>query len=201
MVRILDGEGDLRQQFRRLADLLGATLDADAVSFRLHDSGADQGALEALIEQPAATPGPDPNVEVNVLVGHFPIPLDSLEIPWEAGGRFLGQIEVRGSRQGLGFDGDDEWILQLAGEMAGTALLRRLPARREPPAFSLSRREEVVAALIARGYTNARIARELTIARTTVSTHVAHILAKLHFRSRAQVGAWVARELAEARPD
>jgi non-specific serine/threonine protein kinase len=59
----------------------------------------------------------------------------------------------------------------------------------------------VVATLIARGYTNPRIARELTIARPTVATHVAHILAKLHFRSRAQVAAWVARELTERRFD
>jgi DNA-binding CsgD family transcriptional regulator len=54
----------------------------------------------------------------------------------------------------------------------------------------LTPREQEVAALIARGYTNRQIAQELIITEGTVATHVVHILNKLGFSSRAQVAAW-----------
>jgi DNA-binding NarL/FixJ family response regulator len=60
-------------------------------------------------------------------------------------------------------------------------------------AFILSRREREVAALIARGSSNAQIASELVISRGTVATHVNHILAKLGLASRAQVAVWAAQ--------
>jgi non-specific serine/threonine protein kinase len=60
----------------------------------------------------------------------------------------------------------------------------------------LTEREEEVAELMARGFTNAAIGGQLNVSSATVSSHVAHILAKLGFRSRAQVAAWtVARHL------
>ncbi len=63
----------------------------------------------------------------------------------------------------------------------------------------LSQREHEVAELMALGFTNAAIGRRLTVSSATVSSHVAHILAKLRFRSRAQVAAWiVARRLGKA---
>ena len=55
----------------------------------------------------------------------------------------------------------------------------------------LSERERQVADLMAVGFTNRAIARQLNVSSATVSTHVAHILSKLSFRSRAQVAAWV----------
>jgi non-specific serine/threonine protein kinase len=55
---------------------------------------------------------------------------------------------------------------------------------------ALTPREEEVAALIARGYTNRQIAGELVVARGTVANHVAHILDKLGFQSRAQIAGW-----------
>lgn len=54
----------------------------------------------------------------------------------------------------------------------------------------LSAREYQVAELLAMGFTNAAIGAQLNVSPTTVSSHVAHILSKLGFRSRAQVAAW-----------
>ena len=201
MVQILAGETELPDQFRRLNELVGEIIDSDSVAFQLHKPGGGWVAVEAVLREPAPSLHHPSSGTGNVLLGRFAPPADSLVVPWEAAGRALGQIRALGSRQGRGFDSDDELILNIAGELAGAALIRRLPAVPNRQPFALSRREEVVAALIARGYTNGRIAQELTIARTTVATHVAHILAKLHFRSRAQVAAWVARELTERRFD
>jgi non-specific serine/threonine protein kinase len=63
------------------------------------------------------------------------------------------------------------------------------PARAPRPG-GLSPREIEVTGLIAQGHTNRTIAETLMIAEWTVDTHVRHILAKLGFRSRAQVAAW-----------
>jgi predicted ATPase/DNA-binding SARP family transcriptional activator/DNA-binding CsgD family transcriptional regulator len=60
----------------------------------------------------------------------------------------------------------------------------------------LTRREREVAALIARGLTNRKIARELTLSERTVDTHVRNILKKLGVGSREQV----ASRLAEQQP-
>ncbi len=56
---------------------------------------------------------------------------------------------------------------------------------------SLSEREYQVAELLAMGFTNGAIANHLGVSSATISSHVAHILSKLGFRSRAQVAAWV----------
>ncbi len=52
----------------------------------------------------------------------------------------------------------------------------------------LSRREQEVALLIARGLTNGQIAERLSLSERTVSTHVSRILRKLGVRSREKVG-------------
>jgi non-specific serine/threonine protein kinase len=59
----------------------------------------------------------------------------------------------------------------------------------------LSQRECEVAALIAQGLTNAEIASRLVITGGTAGSHVAHILAKLGLRSRAQIAAWAVEHL------
>jgi non-specific serine/threonine protein kinase len=64
----------------------------------------------------------------------------------------------------------------------------------------LTRREQEVAALLARGLTNRQIAAELTIAERTAETHVCKILSKLSLARRAQLTAWaVEHELANVR--
>jgi non-specific serine/threonine protein kinase len=64
-----------------------------------------------------------------------------------------------------------------------------IAARIDPPRV-LTRREEQVAALIARGCSNRQIAEELVIATSTAERHVANILRKLDLTSRAQIAVW-----------
>jgi len=47
-------------------------------------------------------------------------------------------------------------------------------------------------------YTALAIARRLFLSRPTVASHVAHILTKLDFSSRAQIAAWVAQRRASS---
>ena len=58
-------------------------------------------------------------------------------------------------------------------------------------AGDLTPREREVALLVARGYTNRKIARDLVISEETATVHVKHILHKLQFASRSQIAAWV----------
>ncbi|GAB4079452.1 helix-turn-helix transcriptional regulator [Modestobacter muralis] len=62
-------------------------------------------------------------------------------------------------------------------------------ARRARVGGELSAREEEVLALVARGLTNAGIARALVISEKTAGHHVSHILAKLGARNRAEAAA------------
>jgi DNA-binding NarL/FixJ family response regulator len=79
---------------------------------------------------------------------------------------------------------------------AGEALLDPLVAARvvetlaadgdEEPLHRLTPREREVLVLIARGFANKRIARELELSEKTVKTHVGHVLAKLGVSDRTQ---------------
>ncbi len=60
------------------------------------------------------------------------------------------------------------------------------------PQSSLTPREREITALIAHGYSNKGIADELVISPATAARHVANILSKLGFTSRAQIAAWAA---------
>ena len=64
-------------------------------------------------------------------------------------------------------------------------------------AASLTRRQQEIAALVARGLTNRQIASELSISEHTVATHVAKILKKLELSSRAQLAAWITETSAD----
>lgn len=56
----------------------------------------------------------------------------------------------------------------------------------------LTRRQQEVAGLLGRGYSNARIAAELVLVEGTVANHIEHILQRLGFENRTQVAVWAA---------
>ncbi len=58
------------------------------------------------------------------------------------------------------------------------------------PSQALTEREREVAALIALGKSNSEIAGELVVSKRTVEKHIANVLSKLDFTSRAQIVRW-----------
>jgi DNA-binding NarL/FixJ family response regulator len=68
------------------------------------------------------------------------------------------------------------------------------PAPHQDAASPLTRREQQVADLVARGLSNKDIATALVISQRTAESHVEHILTKLGLTSRAQVAAWKAAQ-------
>jgi non-specific serine/threonine protein kinase len=62
--------------------------------------------------------------------------------------------------------------------------------RSDPAVDSLTLREREVAAMIAQGKSNGEIAGELVISKRTVEKHIANILSKLGFTTRAQIMRW-----------
>ncbi len=87
-------------------------------------------------------------------------------------------------------------VVAAGGALLAPAVTRRLieefarQVRPVPDARiqSLSTREKEVLRLIAYGMSNAEIATRLFLAPTTVKTHVASLLTKLHCRDRTQAG-------------
>ena len=91
--------------------------------------------------------------------------------------------------------------LELGRQLAGDSTITPSDATPDPPpgngptgAPLLTARERQVAVLVARGLSNRQIATRLVISERTVHGHVANILAKLEFRSRARIAAWVVQQ-------
>ena len=108
--------------------------------------------------------------------------------------------------RGLGADAVDAAVGRRASgldassavELALEAARRRHGAGAAPPARlaapgGLTPREREIVALIVEGHSNKAIGEELVISPATAARHVANILLKLGFSSRAQIAAWAAR--------
>ena len=85
----------------------------------------------------------------------------------------------------------------VAGALTGHPPVARLASGRPPQpsrgrtySGPLTRREQEIATLIARGYTNKQIALELVLTPGTVANHVGHMLGKLGCSSRVQIAMW-----------
>jgi DNA-binding NarL/FixJ family response regulator len=72
-------------------------------------------------------------------------------------------------------------------------LLTHLHSRSRIAEEALTAREEEVLRLLARGWSNQKIAEELSISEITVRTHVSHILGKLHASNRVQAALYALR--------
>lgn len=71
----------------------------------------------------------------------------------------------------------------------------RVAAESDPPQVTespLSPREQQILTLVAEGWTNKQIARELGVAESTVKIHIQHILRKLKLESRVQAAVYAA---------
>ena len=121
--------------------------------------------------------------------GHLPRPL-----------RGHGEQCSRRIREGLGDGARDRLFARGRDLDRGAAVACALEAKAEPVAGAaatrqggvLSRRELEVARLVAAGLTDRDIATRLVISQRTAESHLQHILAKLGFRSRSQIAAWLA---------
>jgi two-component system nitrate/nitrite response regulator NarL len=69
--------------------------------------------------------------------------------------------------------------------------LREESRPQRPEDAGLTRREEDILRLIAKGCSNKLIARELDLSVGTVKVHVKHVLKKLRLKSRVEAAVWV----------
>ena len=81
-----------------------------------------------------------------------------------------------------------EVVFSAAHREPGPLLLRRRPrrTRASSPFPELTDREREVLDLVARGLTNAAIARRLVVSDKTVRNHVSNVFAKLHVADRPE---------------
>jgi predicted ATPase/DNA-binding CsgD family transcriptional regulator len=111
--------------------------------------------------------------------------------------QIIDEYETR-VRQALGdaaFDTEFRRGAELTLDKAVTYALGDQTAKRKQPARGdggprLTRRESEIAALVAQGLSNNRIAARLMISQRTAESHVENILTKFGFTSRSQIAAW-----------
>jgi two-component system nitrate/nitrite response regulator NarL len=68
--------------------------------------------------------------------------------------------------------------------------LREDPRPRRPDQAGLTPREDEILGLIAKGYSNKLVARDLDLTVGTVKVHVKHLLRKLGLRTRVEAAVW-----------
>jgi DNA-binding NarL/FixJ family response regulator len=86
-------------------------------------------------------------------------------------------------------EGDAVFSPRLAGFVLD-AFSGELPAPADPDLDQLSKREQEVLRLIARGYAYKEVAARLHLSVKTIETHVSAVLRKLQLSSRHQLTAW-----------
>jgi len=121
-----------------------------------------------------------------------------------AAARDLGKDEVaRLWERGSGLDASSAVEFALEGGLppATEGAEAAVPPLRLSAPGGLTPREVEIAALIAKGHSNRAIGEELVISPATAARHVANIMLKLGFSSRAQIAAWAVRESGGAAPD
>jgi predicted ATPase/DNA-binding CsgD family transcriptional regulator len=113
---------------------------------------------------------------------------------YRAAGYHLGEAVVAQLwAEGQALSGDAAVTLALAVPSDVPEVLQAAVAVPAPPGM-LTSREREIAALVASGRSNRAIAEELYISPATAARHVANIMLKLGFTSRAQIAAWAARQ-------
>jgi DNA-binding CsgD family transcriptional regulator len=118
--------------------------------------------------------------------------LDALVGCWRAEllGEIDGAIAARDMFQAIGAA---RGVERAQGVLRGLGVRAPRAQRRDR---ELSPRELEVAQLVAQGLSNSAIAARLFLSRSTVTSHISHILTKLGMSSRSQIAAWVARRAA-----
>ena len=167
-----------------------------AVALALGDEGGNVGVMARTRSQCEA---------VGDELGGVAVEIAARVMARAGSGEVLVSSTVKDLVAGSGIAFEDVDVRLLAGA-GGTWRLYRVPsgpdgAGRTPPGTGagattdrragwLSRREREVADLVAHGRSNREIAEELSIAVATAERHVANIMNKLGYHSRAQVAAW-----------
>jgi DNA-binding CsgD family transcriptional regulator len=160
-------------------------------------------ALEGMASLAAAL---EDSIRAAHLWGAAQTPRELTSIALSPGERALHEPYLASSRSRLGEEAWTEALtegramsLEEASPYALTKAETDRSARQAPEQTptgkttgELTRREEEIAALVARDLTNRQIAKELAISERTAGNHVAKILRKLGLRSRPQIGGWAA---------
>jgi two-component system response regulator NreC len=115
--------------------------------------------------------------------------------------RYVREAFDAGARGYVLKDAVDSELVQAIGEVAaggryvnpglGARLIQaQAEERRSAAGDPLSEREREVLRLLALGYTNQEVSRQLYLSVRTVETHRAHVMRKLRLRSRAELVAY-----------
>jgi non-specific serine/threonine protein kinase len=144
-------------------------------------------ALREAIDNPLS-PAEGAEHEAAVVAARARLPEEAFTTAWAAG-------------RAMSLEQAIEYALTLTeGASAPAALAEQSAA--DKASDPLSPREREVAALVARGLTDAQLAEALVIGRRTAEKHVANCLGKLGLATRAGLASWaVERGLSAARPD
>ena len=128
----------------------------------------------------------------------LPLMFDGARVRRQLAGRLADLGDREGALRELRFVHDAFLKMKAEGELQKTRVMfRELDVR--PPSMSagegaggLTQRELEIARLVARGRSDKAVAKELDIARRTVSTHLSNVYRKLELGSRGELAAYIA---------